>query len=99
MEPDMVCDSCSETPVVRVVRVPPMAMELGEDLHAFDGGWALCATCERLWLARDRDAMVDRAFVKLREAGARPDAELLALMRDVQVPLWLARDELGDTDA
>lgn len=44
-------------------------------------------------------AMVDRAFVKLREAGAWPDADLLALMRDVQVPLWLARESFGDTGA
>jgi hypothetical protein len=43
--------------------------------------------------------MVDRAFVKLREAGAWPDADLLALMRDVQVPLWLARESFGDTGA
>ena len=98
MPTEMVCDCCSETPVVRVVPVPEMVLDLPDALHAFDSVLALCATCEDMWLRRERDELVLRSFEAWRAAGgeATSDADVLAMIRAVHAVLWLARQDRDD---
>ena len=74
-------------------------MVLDVQTHVFEEGHALCAECERLWLAGDRDGMVERSFRKIRAQVDGPlDPEVLDMMRLVQAPLWFAREDRDDPD-
>lgn len=66
MTPEFICDFCSEKPVVASYaaddfEATPFSVPGASLYQTSVGGWAACATCEKLIDANDWDRLLDRA--------------------------------------